>query len=134
MKQSSVIARTEIMRVSNSVSQAIYEANKDIIKGLEFCATLDDRTCLLPGTLIYTKRDGWKTIEKILIGDQVLTHKGDYKIVTNKMVRNKKRYLKIKLSNGKEISITPDHKVLVNGEWIEIGNLKEGDFIDGLSI
>jgi len=51
MKQSSVIARTEIMRVSNSVSQAIYEANKDIIKGLEFCASLDDRTCLACGAM-----------------------------------------------------------------------------------
>lgn len=44
-KQSTVIARTEIQRVSNSVGSEIYAQNTDVLKGVEFVATLDDRTC-----------------------------------------------------------------------------------------
>jgi len=47
--QSEVIARTEIMRVSNGVSRRIYEENKDILKGVQYLATLDDRTCPVCG-------------------------------------------------------------------------------------
>lgn len=50
-KQALVIARTEIQRISNSVSRAIYEQNTDIIKGLQAVATLDDRTCIQCGSL-----------------------------------------------------------------------------------
>jgi len=48
-----VITRTEIMRTQNIVNKAIYDENIDVIKGLEFCAVLDDRTCIVCGS-----RDG----------------------------------------------------------------------------
>ena len=51
MQQSSVIARTEIMRVSNSVAERIYNENTDILKGQQWCATLDGRTCISCGSL-----------------------------------------------------------------------------------
>jgi SPP1 gp7 family putative phage head morphogenesis protein len=51
IQQSSVIARTEIMRVSNAVSQRIYDENTDILKGVQWISTLDNRTCLICGAL-----------------------------------------------------------------------------------
>lgn len=46
VKQANVIARTEIMRVSNAVNRRIFEENQDIVKGVQFVATLDARTCI----------------------------------------------------------------------------------------
>lgn len=51
--QAEVIARTEILRVNNEVRDAMYEANRDVVKGVQYVATLDHRTCLVCGA-----RDG----------------------------------------------------------------------------
>lgn len=51
VRQSDVIARTEIMRVSNSVQKGIYDKNQDILKGVQYVATLDDRTCEVCGAI-----------------------------------------------------------------------------------
>jgi|WetSurMetagenome_2_1015567.scaffolds.fasta_scaffold80378_3 SPP1 gp7 family putative phage head morphogenesis protein len=44
-----MIARTEILRSSNLGSMAVYEANRDVLRGWEFEATLDERTCNICG-------------------------------------------------------------------------------------
>jgi SPP1 gp7 family putative phage head morphogenesis protein len=44
-----MIARTEILRASNMGAMAIYEANQDVLKGWEFLATKDERTCSVCG-------------------------------------------------------------------------------------
>ena len=67
----------------------------------------------------------------INIGDKVLTHNKQYKKVIWKR-KQKKKYLKIKLSNGKTIRITKDHLVLTDNGWIEIGKLSKGDSICGI--
>lgn len=51
MQQSQTIARTEIMRVSNSVAERIYNQNTDILKGNQWLSTLDHRTCISCGAL-----------------------------------------------------------------------------------
>ncbi|MFH1623578.1 MAG: phage minor head protein [Pseudomonadota bacterium] len=48
--RSAMIARTEIQRVSNSVSKAVYDANQDVLKGIQYTSTLDRRTCLVCGS------------------------------------------------------------------------------------
>jgi SPP1 gp7 family putative phage head morphogenesis protein len=50
-----MIARTEILRASNMGAMAIYEANQDVLKGWEWVATKDERTCDICGP-----RDGKK--------------------------------------------------------------------------
>ncbi len=42
-----MIARSEIQYVSNQVTRAIYLENQDILKGVQFLATLDNRTCMV---------------------------------------------------------------------------------------
>ena len=108
------------------MTRAIYLENQDILKGVSFLATLDNRTCLHPDSEIKTI-DGIKKIKDIEIGDFVLTHKNKYKKISDKMIQKKKRYLKIKLSNGNVLKATEDHKVLTNEGWVEIGSLEKGN-------
>lgn len=51
MRAAETLARTEIMGVSNAAHRRYYRANADIVKGLQHCATLDDRTCPQCGLL-----------------------------------------------------------------------------------
>ena len=44
-----LITRTEIMRASNLGALAVYEQNRDILKGWEWVATRDERTCPICG-------------------------------------------------------------------------------------
>ena len=44
-----MIARTAVMHVSNAARDQFYKANEDIIKGYQYVATLDLRTCLVCG-------------------------------------------------------------------------------------
>lgn len=56
-----MIARTEIMHVSNSVNRSIYNNNQDVLKGLMYTATLDTRTCMQCAPLdgqVYKYKDG----------------------------------------------------------------------------
>lgn len=45
------IARSEIMRASNNAAVAVYQANDDVLRGWEFKATNDERTCDICGPL-----------------------------------------------------------------------------------
>jgi SPP1 gp7 family putative phage head morphogenesis protein len=40
------VARTAVAGVSNNVRQEVYDANTDLIKGVQITATLDTRTCI----------------------------------------------------------------------------------------
>lgn len=46
-----MIARSEIIRASNNASVAVYQANDDVLRGWEFKATNDERTCDICGPL-----------------------------------------------------------------------------------
>ena len=48
-RQATMIARTAVMHVSNAARDQFYKANEDIIKGYQYVATLDLRTCLVCG-------------------------------------------------------------------------------------
>lgn len=46
-----MIARTEVLRASNAGAMAVYEANADVLAGVEWLATKDERTCPTCGAL-----------------------------------------------------------------------------------
>lgn len=50
-KRAAMIARTEVHHVSSEIHRRVYEANKKVLNGKQFVATLDERTCMECGGL-----------------------------------------------------------------------------------
>ena len=87
-------------------------------------------SCFIKGTNITTSK-GTKSIEDIIIGDEVLTHTGKYKKV-EKLIKNKTNEIyDIKIMGAETISTTKEHPFYIyrNGEftWVEAQDLKIGD-------
>lgn len=51
VNRATVLARTEIQRVANETAEELYEANGDVLRGMQWVATLDGRTCPVCGSL-----------------------------------------------------------------------------------
>ena len=83
--------------------------------------------------------DGYKNIEDIEVGDKVLsynekTNKTEYKEVLKLFVHeNYENYMYELTINGKILKVTGEHRIYIknnygiNGEWIEVKDLKVGD-------
>src|SRR3990167_1029018 len=70
-----LIARTEILRASNNGALAIYGRNQDALRGWQWTATKDERTCFPKGTKVITEY-GERPIEKIMPGMRIKTRAG----------------------------------------------------------
>lgn len=82
-------------------------------------------SCVVGNTWINTKHDGGKLAKDIVIGDEVLTHKGRYKPVIQIIVTDKKSgiyRLKTK-SRTTDLYLTGDHLVLTNLGWVRADEL-----------
>ena len=88
--------------------------------------------CQSAGTLIETEA-GLVPIEKITTGTCVISMTEDLKIVKSKVVdcfpNGKKQCIRMKLSSGKEISSTPNHKYYTIDGWKELSSLSIGDWV-----
>ncbi|HHZ4751435.1 TPA: polymorphic toxin-type HINT domain-containing protein [Yersinia enterocolitica] len=97
---------------------------------IHFCAVVE-------GTLIVTD-GGTKPVENIQLGDMVLTHKGTFEPVTQKLSKNNQHGVIVEINtySGRRIRITHDHPVLTVTGWKFAGALKIGDklFHDGKEI
>lgn len=82
-------------------------------------------SCVSGKTWINTKQDGGKFAKDIIIGDEVLTHKGRYKKVTKIMVtKNRRNIYKLKISNRMtNLYITENHLVKTNLGWLRVDEL-----------
>jgi intein/homing endonuclease len=110
------------------------------LNSVECCLLIDEaavvvvagnvRRCL-PGEALVHTESGLVPIQKIRIGDRVLTSKGFYP-VTNFFDQGTQSLCRIKTQNG-HFECTPDHKVAVltdvygNYEMVKAKNLTEGD-------
>ena len=131
-RRAEMIARSEIMRISNAVTDDLYRRNDDIVKGQMWVATLDSRTCVSKGKI--EVREGWKDIKDVEVGNLVYTHKYRMRKVINKIDSERDELLEIRLDNGNSIEITADHEVLTDKGWIPVGELDVGDEIKGIKI
>ena len=88
-----------------------------------------NKGCFLAGTLVTMANGTKKPIEEIQVGDIVLAYDEEsQEMKPDKVVHvfqhdKEDTYL---IVNGK-LKVTPVHRVLSKGEWIEIGRLKVGD-------
>jgi len=85
---------------------------------------------VLENTMI-TGKSGEKKIQDIIIGDFVLTHKNQYKKVSEIMSKiEDKEYFEIVLENGKSMNITGEHPVLTkDADWVRVDELTLNDDI-----
>lgn len=83
--------------------------------------------CMAEGTLVLTY-DGEKSIEEINPGDLVLTRDGWFPVY-ERIDNGYRDTVNVELSNGRTLVCTPDHRVAVNGSWIEAGKLACGDML-----
>ncbi|MDX1920964.1 MAG: lipid II-degrading bacteriocin [Candidatus Caenarcaniphilales bacterium] len=94
-----------------------------------------DTVCFEKDAPIET-RQGTRFIQDIRKGDIVKswnekTKEFEWKEVLNTFMRVVDKTLQIRLSNGQAMKVTPEHKVLVSGEWLEAKKIKIGDKLLG---
>jgi hypothetical protein len=81
--------------------------------------------CLDSETPVST-RDGLVSIGSVAEGDEVMTRDGWRKVLaTSTEIAGPG--VCVVLDNGVRIKMTGDHRMLVNGEWVEGGDIKQGD-------
>ena len=87
--------------------------------------------CLVSGTKIQTL-NGLKSIEDVVIGDQVLTLDGPRE-VSNTFIFNDKNVYEVGFEDGTSIKCSEDHRFLSDGNWIsvkEMLNLGELPYVE----
>lgn len=88
--------------------------------------------CAPPGQQVIST-NGIRAIETIAIGDQVLTHEERYRRVVATMSRHfEGNLIRLTTASGKQVTLTPDHPVWVNGAWVAAGEVKKGDRVSVL--
>jgi len=84
--------------------------------------------CLSPGTKIFT-RCGYKNIEDITENDYVYTKEGEFMKVLQTHNFEDKELLQIEFDDGYKVTCTPEHKFLIDDEWVESKDLVVDDAV-----
>jgi len=82
--------------------------------------------CLAKGTRVKTSA-GCVPIEDVSVGSMVQTETGEFRPVLANLKKGRKRVLHVRLSNGEELRLTADHRVLTRRGWVEAGDLVTTD-------
>ncbi|WP_019540592.1 DNA methylase N-4 [Proteiniphilum acetatigenes] len=80
------------------------------LNGSQWSKGKEMHLCLAKGSLILTK-DGYKEIQNINIGDNVLTHNGNWKPVIAKACTGINPIVQVKAQGVANLTLTSDHKV-----------------------
>jgi intein/homing endonuclease len=111
---------THADKLFSPVFKSVYKAKK------RFVVVYGGAGCFTEKQLIITDK-GYKKISKIKIGDNVLSYNGidnEFKKVNDVFkYKNNKKTLRIKLSNGKIIEATEDHKFYYGGAWVQLKDI-----------
>lgn len=81
------------------------------------------------GGMHVTTDHGAKRIDRLQVGDRVLTHAGHYRPITHLFQRaydGELLNIKIRLI-GTTLEVTPEHPILTQQGWVKAGELKVGD-------
>lgn len=87
--------------------------------------------CFASGTLIKMADGSEKAIEKIKIGDQILTFKNEKtpQVVRATVQGISTHLVKELLVINNELKVTPEHKIYISGRWDYAGDIKLGDIL-----
>ena len=81
----------------------------------------DEKHCLAAGSLVLT-RSGYRPIETVHVGDQVLTHRARWRRVVAKRMNGVRKTVQVKAHGVPRLCVTPDHLLLCRsgvgpGRW-----------------
>ena len=132
-----IFPRRDSVQKERFIKQMI-DLQKDIRGGLWRCQHPDgpnyhDDYCFTKFVQVRTNI-GWKYIDELKIGDIVLTHKYNWKKVTNTFVRLiNNTILELTFNNGEVVEVTKNHPFLLcDDSWIESSQLCIGDRIKNI--
>jgi len=86
-------------------------------------------SCVDADTLITTQRGEVRIVDLIVGQDAVLTHKGNFKTVTDLIDKGPGEMVELELENGRTVQCTLAHRVLTLRGWVAVGKLVEDDEI-----
>lgn len=84
--------------------------------------------CVAQGSLVKTLC-GQVPIEQVEVGAKVQTETGEYHQVLANLRRGQKRTIRVRMTNGEELRVTADHRVLTARGWVEAGHLTNRDLV-----
>lgn len=89
--------------------------------------------CLVSGTKIKMASGDLKSVENISVGDSVITLDGEKQVTAiwnpDTLIDGTPECYKITFDDGFEVVCSDKHKFLIDNEWVESRNLKEGDIV-----
>lgn len=80
-------------------------------------------------SLVLTRAKGLVKIDQIIVGDEVLTHKGNWKPVTAVHRQGVLPILRVHTAGGRMVEAAPDHPFLTPNGWVEAGALMVDDVL-----
>ena len=114
----------ELTLVNGSLIKGIPASEPERFRGAQW----NGGWCFIAGTMISMADGTKKPIENVAVGDMVLTRHGARKVTASGLSGNPKELVRLGFG-ATSLTGTEDHPILVNGSWIPMGNLKEGDLI-----
>ena len=85
--------------------------------------------CFPAGTKIET-RYGFRLIEDVQVGTEVLTHTGRWQPVVQTMTREASELVRVRFEHREDLLATPNHPILaLGGRWIPAAKLEAGEYV-----
>lgn len=109
-REVTTVVRTAVTHVTARAREMVYEQNDDVVKGVQWVSTLDQRTtevCLEGSTLVEPVGGLHKLYRRRYRGDVLV----------------------VRTSSGKELVGTPNHPVLTAHGWLPLDELEPGKHI-----
>jgi hypothetical protein len=94
----------------------------------------DVGTCLLAGSKISMANNTYKNIEDVKVGDLVISYDDSNGAFSTSVVTKTTSHKPEEMTNyyviiNNCLRITPNHRIFVNGDWVQSGNVKIGDVL-----
>lgn len=126
------LVRTSATHVSAQAREATYDANDDLVKGVQYVATLDSRTTDICASLdgqVFPINEGERPPQhhQCLPGDSLVLSRSRITGIFKRWFEGE--MVAIQTVSGRKLTATSNHPVLTNNGWIRIGSLQVGDIV-----
>jgi DNA polymerase I-like protein with 3'-5' exonuclease and polymerase domains len=96
--------------------------------------TVTGRFCVAADTLIETQRGPVPIVDIKPRRDLALTHKGRLQPIRHLIYKGEEEMVELRVSSGKVLKCTRNHRVLTETGWVKVGELLIGQEIKGVDI